>query len=326
MPILDAPYNPPRWLRNAHVNTMWPVLFRKMDTLQAERVRLATPDDDFVDIDIMRSPHETAPKDGPRRAAILSHGLEGSVRRKYMQGMARVLLEAGFDVVGRHFRGCSGEPARHPTHYHMGDTDDLHLVVSHCAAQWDSLALVGFSMGGAQTLKYLGENPARLPPQVKAGVGISVPCDLLSSAPQLSAPSCAVYMCYFMRTMKPKMRYHAARWADFPSTAGLDQVRTFDEFDERFTAPLNGFASARDYWSRSSCLRHLPHIPVPTLIINAKDDPFLTPSCIPYDEARHSALLHVMAPRHGGHVGFVSAGQYYWTEEKTAEFLRGVAM
>ena len=324
MPILSADYTPPRWLRSGHANTIWPVIFRKVPCIPAQRVRLETPDDDFIDLDIMRA----TPANGKaRKAAILSHGLEGCVKRTYMQGMAQAFLDQGWDVVGRHMRGCSGEPSRQPGRYHMGETDDLHQVATYCAEQgWETLMLVGFSMGGSQTLKYLGEDPQRVPRAVKAGAAVSVPCDLSGSAHRLSSPGCVVYMAYFMRSMREKMRVKASMHKDFPSIDGLDDIRTFDQFDERFTAPLNGFRSAQDYWQRSACLPHLRHIEVPTLVINAEDDPFLSPSCTPYDEARRNERLYLSAPRHGGHVGFVSNGPRYWTEDKVLEYVREMAL
>lgn len=320
MPITEADYDPPRWLRNGHVQTMWPVLFRKLEPLPAQRVRLDTPDGDFVDLDILRAER---PSSQARRAVILSHGLEGNMRRKYMQGMARALLRAGWDVIGRHLRSCSEEMNRLPGMYHMGETEDLHMVSVYAEAQgYDTLVLVGFSMGGSQTLKYLGEAPDRVPAAVKGGVGISVPCDLVGASRKLSSPACAVYMGYFMRTMHRKMRIKAAMHPNFPSVRGLSRVFTFDEFDERFTAPVNGFASALDYWQRCSCHQFLPGITVPVFLVNAADDPFMTPSCFPEEWARSSDRFTLEIPRHGGHVGFVGKESEYWSETRVVHWLR----
>ena len=326
MPILASDYRPPFWLRNGHVNTMWPVLFRRVAPLALRRTRLEMDDGDFVDLDIAYAHGDDRARHG-RRAVILSHGLEGNTRRKYMLGMAHTLLAAGWDVVGRNMRGCSGEPARFPVKYHMGETGDVHEIARYCEAQgWETLVLGGFSMGGGQTLKYLGEDPERVPAAVKAGFGISVPCDLVGASRRLSSPECAIYMKYFLRTMLPRMRVMAARHKNFPSLEGLERIRTFDEFDERFTAPLNGFASALDYWTRCGCLPHVGNIRVPTLVINAQDDPFLTPSCTPHEQARRSGHLHLVTPRHGGHVGFAGSAPHYWTESRVAQFLQSLDM
>lgn len=320
MPIVESPYTAPFWLRNGHTQTMWPVLFRKIDILPAQRVRLATPDDDFIDVDIMRA--ATSPV---RRAVILSHGLEGNTRRKYMQGMAKILLRNGWDVVARHLRGCSEEMNRQPGQYHMGATEDVHTVVQYCVAQgYDTLALAGFSMGGSQTLKYLGEAPQRVPPQVQAAVAISVPCDLVGASRKLASPACAVYMIYFMRTMHKKMRIKAAMHKDFPSIDNLERIRTFDVFDEHFTAPINGFRSAMDYWTQSGCGQFLQNIRIPALLLNAADDPFMTPSCFPWDVARRSPWLTLEVPAHGGHVGFVTTTPAYWSELRAAAYLHDI--
>lgn len=348
MPLLQTNYFPPPYLRNGHTQTLWAALFRRSSILACQQVRLTTPDNDFIDLDIMRAEPEegeaaklyvkppskswpAASSNSPpaknnvcKRAVVLSHGLEGNTKRPYMLGMAHALLQNGWDVVARHFRGCSGELARQPNNYHMGETNDLHTVVQYCVSLgYSTLALIGFSMGGSQTLKYLAETPKRLPPQVKGGVGISVPCDLVGSAQRLSSPACALYMAYFMRTMLPKVRMQAAKHADFPSIKNLSQVRTFNEFDERFTAPLNGFASALDYWTRAGCGQFLPGLQVPTLLLNAADDPFMTPSCHPIELARQSDLLTLELCPHGGHVGFVLPGQpSYYSELRALSWLR----
>lgn len=318
MPILPCAYSPPFWLRNGHVNTLWPAFFRKIVAHPVRRTRLEMPDGDFVDLDIAHS----SCGGGERKAAILSHGLEGNTRRVYMLGMAQALLEAGWDVVGRNMRGCSGELARFPGKYHMGETEDLHAIVQYCQAQgWEKLVLGGFSMGGSQTLKYLGEEPSIVPPVVKAAFGISVPCDLVGASRRLSSSACVIYMKYFMRSMLPRTRAMAARYKDFPSVEGLERIRTFGEFDERFTAPLNGFSSAMDYWTRCACLPHVEKIAVPTLLINAGDDPFLTPSCTPHEQARRSQRLFLETPAYGGHVGFAGVSPRYWTESRVVDFV-----
>lgn len=318
MPVFESPYAPPRWLRHGHVQTMWPVLFRKVPPLSAARVRLDTCDGDFVDIEWLRA----GPQRGGRRAVVLSHGLEGNTGRKYMRGMASCLVNEGWDVVGRNLRGCSDELPRTMGGYHMGETNDLHTVTQWCVDQgYETLVLVGFSMGGSQTLKYIGEMPQRVPREVRAGVGISVPCDLVGASLRLSQWECAVYMAYFMRTMHGKMRRMAAVFPDFPSIRRLACIRTFDVFDERFTAPINGFTSALDYWTRCSCGQFLPNIAVPVLLLNAVDDPFMTPSCYPRAEAVRNPLLTLELCRYGGHVGFVAPGPRYYSEARVVRWL-----
>ena len=181
---------------------------------------------------------------------------------------------------------------------------------------------MGFSMGGNQTLKYLGERDRAIPSQVSAAVAVSVPCDMEGAAEVLSLPSRAPYMAYFLRTLRRKVEEKHSRFPDRIDIDGLDRIRTFSEFDDRYTAPLHGFDSARHYWRESGCLRFLEHIDVPFLLINASDDPFLSPDCYPSRIAEANAAMTLEMPPWGGHVGFVTPGQeLYWSEKRAADFL-----
>lgn len=313
---------------NGHVQTLYPPLFRKVEIVEAERVRIATPDDDFLDLDFL--PATAAPDiDGAeavssRPLVIISHGLEGHSRRKYVRGMAACMNAAGWDVCAWNFRGCSGESNRALRMYHSGVTDDLHTVIEFCAGRgYSRMALAGFSMGGNQILKYLGENPSVVHPAVVAAATFSVPCDLMGAAKVLDKPSNAIYMCYFMRTLKEKMRQKKALYPEL-NIDGLDGMKTFGEFDNQFTAPINGFRDAEDYWQRSGCGQYLSAIRVPALLMNAKNDPFLSPSCYPVHTSRQSEYLHLQMPVTGGHVGFIRQHEdgYYWSDLRAVEFLR----
>ena len=281
------------------------------------RERIGTPDDDFLDLD--------ATDTGASRVVILSHGLEGSSRQTYIQGMARALVKRGWDVVALNCRGCGGEPNRQLRFYHSGATDDLGTVVDHVLAngRWEQLAMVGFSLGGNMTLKYLGEQGDAVDSRIKASVALSVPFDLAGSSVRLAAWSNRVYMRRFMRTLRAKVREKATRFPGRIDLTGLDAARTFADFDGGVTAPLHGFTSARDYWARAASRPYLPRITVPTLLVNAQDDPFLSPGCFPGKEAAASDVFHFEAPRFGGHVGFVTFGREdeYWSEARAAAFL-----
>lgn len=322
MPLIThSNYSPPAWLRNGHALTLWAALCRQKPILPPGMVRerLITPDHDFVDVDY--TPASPDSSDCCKRAVILSHGLEGHSRRRYMLGMSAAFLAAGWDVFARNLRACSGEINCTPRMYHSGETDDLDLVVNHVLVKgYSRLALIGFSLGGNQTLRYLAEQ--RLPTEVCAAVTISVPCDLAGSAAELSKPSRSLYMAYFMRSLKKKIRHKHGLHPEHISLRGLSRMYTFQAFDDAYTAPLHGFASARDYWARASSLPVLQHIRVPTLLLNAKDDPFLSPSCYPTQIAAAHPSLHLETPVHGGHVGFVSPQPGpYWDEERAVEFV-----
>lgn len=319
MPILHSTYVAPCWARNAHVNTIWAAKMRRLhypDTVQAaaiRRIRLETPDGDFLDVD------EHRPTGLPRAVVVVSHGLEGHSRRRYVLGLAAELLRRGNLVMAWNMRSCSGEMNRTDRLYHMGQTDDLACVVAYAVQTGLPVLLAGFSMGGNQICRYLA-GPA-VPEAVRAAAVVSVPCDLPAAARVMDGPSCRVYMRYFLRTLCAKVRQKAARFPQFPSVEGIEHFRTFSEFDARFTAPLYGYADALTYWRENSALPVLPHLCVPTYLLMAADDPFCAPTCYPWQIARHSARLFLEVAPHGGHVGFVTAGSPYYSEARVADFL-----
>lgn len=341
MPVLPCLYSPPPGLANGHIQTVYPVLFRKDIFLKQQRVRIAAHGDDFLDLDV------SMPQNGNGRGApardngdgrkfpdrheptghkvvIISHGLEGNASRKYIKGMARVFNEAGCDVIAWNQPGCGGEPAKTPRIYHMGETSDLRRVVDYALdLGYTRIGLVGFSMGGNQILRYAGEAGAALDPAVKGVAVFSVPCDLTGAVRVLNRRANRMYMFYFMRSLHPKIRDMHSRFPHLFNIDGLGGMFTFPEFDERFTAPLNGFASAADYYDRASSLPMLARLSVPTLLVNAADDPFLSESCYPYAAAERNPKLFLKVPDSGGHVGFVTfnAHNRYWSEQTACDFL-----
>ena len=325
MPLLEpSTYRPPLLLGNAHVQTVWPTLFRKVDGVDFERTRLATPDGDFLLLDWLRGA-EPAPA-----LVVLSHGLEGNSRRPYMTGMARALHAQGFDVLAWNFRGCGGELNTLSRYYHSGQTDDLRTLIGLATAGYDRICLVGFSVGGNVTLRYLGEAPERVDPRVVRGLAFSVPCDLGASARQLNHPMNTIYLAHFMSSLREKIRAKAVRYPEAFPVQDLAAMRDFIDFDEGITAPMFGFTGAEDYYARASSRFVLGAIAVPTLLVNAQDDPFLTTECFPVDEAARSIAFHLERPARGGHVGFVGDGGaktpgWYWSERRAVEWLAEVA-
>ncbi|MEE4164511.1 MAG: alpha/beta fold hydrolase, partial [Desulfocapsaceae bacterium] len=262
--------------------------------------------------------------------AIVSHGLEGHSRKKYPLGMARCLTENGWDVVCLNFRGCSGESNRLPRLYHSGVTDDLHTVLRHCLVpgNYRDVVLIGFSMGGNQTLKYLGENPGIVPPQVKAAVVFSVPCMLADSVEVMNSWQNSLYMRYFLKSLGEKIRIKADMFPGLIDTTGIEKIRTFAPFDDRFTAPLHGFRDAADYYRKCSARQFLSAIQIPCLMVQAIDDPFLSPTCFPLPEAEKSPYLSLEMPEFGGHVGFRDGWRklHYWSEYRVIRFLHHLGL
>lgn len=315
--ILESSYRAPLWLPGGHAQTIFPALFRRVKrcTRRAERLELA--DGDFIDLEWAGQ--------GSTRLAILSHGLEADLKTGYIQGMAAALVRRGWDVLAWNFRGCGGEPNRLLRMYHSGATEDLHAVVLHALENHpaDSIDLIGFSLGGNLTLKYLGERPSELPREIRRAVAFSVPCDLACSSRQLATASNRIYMERFLVAMRSKIHAKKLMFPDQLDLTGLERIRTFQEFDDRYTAPIHGFRDAEDYWKRNSSRQFLPAIQIPTLLVNAENDPFLGPGCYPHQEASASGCFHFEAPPTGGHVGFTAFGNggEYWSETRALEFL-----
>lgn len=310
-------YRPPPWLRNGHIQSVWPSLFRTVDLREPAREVLPTDDNDELHLDWYRQ--------GSDRLAVLSHGLEGNSRRPYMLGLAGALLAEGWDVLAWNFRSCGGVMNHQPRFYHSGATGDLDRVVRHGLDQgYQTALLAGFSMGGNITLLYLGQQSERVDSRICGAITYSVPVDLAGSADTLALPSRRIYMRRFLRDLQAKMAEKAARFPQLIDVRGFENIRTFHEFDDRYTAPLHGFRDARDYWARCSALGALRNIRVPTLLVNAADDPFLSRQCFPEGRALLGTRVRMETPRWGGHVGFVERSRdgFYWSERRAAAWSR----
>jgi predicted alpha/beta-fold hydrolase len=290
--------------------------------VQYRRERIDTPDDDFLDLDWSAAARLDG---GPRRVVVLSHGLEGSTARPYVRGMARAFNRIGWDALAWNYRGCSGEPNRRFRTYHSGATDDLDLVVRHALDRYhyEAVALVGFSLGGNLTLKYLGERGHEAEERIVGAAAFSVPCDLAASAEHMTRPEAYPYMRRFMNSLDAKVREKRTRYPGRLPDADVLKMRSFREFDAYYTAPVHGFADAEDYWRRASSLPFLRNLCVPTLLANAQDDPFLAPECFPHEAAEANPSFHFLAPEWGGHVGFMLNGLdgEYWSETVATTFI-----
>jgi predicted alpha/beta-fold hydrolase len=318
MPIIDvSSFRPPALMSAASIQTILPSLARRPADPGFKREILELPDGDFLELDWLTS--------GAGVLAVVNHGLEGSTASTYLRGMALALRAAGYDVLAWNMRGCGTERNRLKTWYHSGQSDDLRLVLKRALeAHKGPVVLIGFSIGGNILLKYLGEEGNQVSSQVKAAVAISVPMDLESSADELARPSKSMYMSYLLKPLRARILEKAARFPGEFDVQGIDTIRTFHEFDARFTAPFHGFSSIQDYWGRASSLPYIGSITLPTLAVSALDDPFLSTQCFPFETARASKCVFLEVPKHGGHVGFVSglSLQSTWVERRAIEFLQ----
>lgn len=317
-------FRPAWWCTNRHAQTMWGPFFRGA-RLALRRERVLTNDGDFVDLDWL----ENAPP-APAPLLLVLHGLEGSSRSHYVLELLAGARARGWRGVALNFRSCSGELNRLPRFYHSGDTGDFDAIVRLLSAREPGvrLGVVGISIGGNVLLKWFGEQGADAPAAVVAGATISVPYDLTASAEVLDRGFAKlVYTANFMRTMRQKVVEKARVHPGFVDVAAARRARTFATYDSAVTAPLSGFADARDYWRRASSLPYLATIARPALLINALDDPFVPAHTLPKPPDLSPHVRLVVTPR-GGHVGFVEGRWPWratsWAERGALDFLAGL--
>ena len=309
-------FKPAWWCRNRHLQTLWPVFFRRRLRPKVRRERLELPDGDYVDLDW------TLNDSGP--VSIIFHGLEGSSHSHYARGLLDLLPRKGYRAVVMHFRGCSGEPNRLARAYHSGDTGDIDFCIRTLKAREPNTPLVtiGFSLGGNALLKWLSEQGNKAP--VQCAVAVSVPFQLHESTQHMQRGFARIYQWHLLKSLKRNL---LRKTANFTLPAGADEIRrmtNFYDFDDRITGPLHGFSGAMHYYSSSSSRQYLQKIQIPTLIIHAEDDPFMHANVIPKANEISAAITFDLH-RYGGHVGFIG-GKWpwkprYWLEERIMEWL-----
>lgn len=317
MPTIESQYRCPLYLRNPHIHTVAGRFSRRITRYPFQRERIVTPDNDFFDVDWYEQQNEAL--------CIILHGLEGSSQAPYVLGMVSILTQANIDACAMNFRGCSGEPNKLLGSYHSGKWDDVFYLLERIKSsnKWRDLYLIGFSVGGNITLKLLGERAEGLQGLIKAAVAISPPCDLQAASIQLAQRRYRPYMQYFLSSLHNKIRAKLPQFPDNLTDTSFHLIKTFKEYDDRYTAPWFGYDSAERYWSAASSLSLLPLIKVPTLILSATDDPFLSESCFPKEAAINNQYITLETPHYGGHVGFLQAlgRKESWAEKRAREFL-----
>jgi predicted alpha/beta-fold hydrolase len=314
--LIKSDFKPAWWLPSPHLQTLWPSLFRHNLPLELCWERAELRDGDFIDL----AWHET---DGP--LVLLIHVLEGSLKSHYATALISALSDAGFRCVFMHLRGCSGVPNRLRRSYHSGATEDLVEIIDFlCAKGSPPQALVGISLGANLLLKYLGESGSNS--AVRAAVAVSVPFKLNSAVKRLEQGFSRLYNRYLLRKLL-KSDAMKRRSLSISDTENTPTIKTIYEFDDQITALQNGFIDAADYYQRCSCAQFLKHITTPTLILHARDDPFMQPGDVP-DLQDLGPGVSLELSDSGGHVGFVQGKlpwrPVYWLDQRIPAFLKHV--
>ncbi len=317
MPVLhDNSYIPPKILFEGHLQTIYPALFRKITNLPSfEQIRITTPDEDFIDLDFYQQDSE--------KLVIISHGLEGSSDRPYVKGAIKSAFKSGFNVVAWNFRGCSGEMNKNARFYHSGATEDLETVIRWALSlgSYKEVVLVGYSLGGNLTLKYLGENNTTKFAPVTKSIVFSVPLNLRAGSLHIGKRSNYLYSKRFLKSLikkvKEKDKTHPM------NIHALKNAKTLYDFDNYLTAPLHGFNDANDYYEKCSAINYIKGISIKTHVINAENDPLVPIASIDLNPFISNPNVTLVLTEQGGHVGYPSLSRDfpYWSEKKLMELL-----
>lgn len=318
MPIIKSDFSPTLPFKNGHFNTMYRPLFTK-DICSYTRKRITTWDADFIDLDFSFV--------GSKTLVLLIHGLEGSSKSKYIASTSNHLNQKGVDTVCFNLRSCSGEDNLLLSTYHSGKTEDVAFVIKHLLENYnyDNIVLVGFSLGGNLTLKYLGEYQEKLSSRVKGGVAISVPVDITSAEQEMDKIKNKLYVEIFFKTLKNKILEKAHKFPEYRLNQDkLFKATKFKHLEKLYTVPVFGFESPEDYWIKASSKPYLSKIDRPTLLVNAKDDTFLSPACFPTKAALQSKNFYLEITDYGGHCGFIQSfkpQENTWLEKRISSFI-----
>ena len=312
----ESTFIPAKYAASSHIQTMWPTfIMRRHPSLKTKRERFELDDGDFIDLEWYGQ--QTGP------IVILLHGVTGNINSPYIKYLMPIFAQHGWRSVMMYYRGYSGEHNRLDIITHAGKTDDLAALIKMLKKRYleTPISVIGFSQGANMLLKYLGEK------QVNSGlncaVAVSPPFQLRTIANRIRHGISRFYQWYLLRDIrafyKKKFQYRPAPFA----IESINSYRSFWQFDDKVTAPLNGFASAVDYYRQASCGQYLNAITTPTLLLHAKDDPFMLPNIIPSEEQLSKSTTLELS-NHGGHLGFVSGTIFkprFWLAERIPKFL-----
>lgn len=322
MPVIYSNYKTPLLFRNSHLHTIFPYLLRSRPKIKYSRTRINTKDGDFLDLDFLNH------KEKNKSLVIICHGLESNSETGTEASIAKILYDHNYDILAMNYRACSGEDNKLIKTYHSGKSEDLREVIDYVLNNYDyeDIYLVGISIGGNIVLKYLGEESEKVNPKIRKAVALSAPIDLTCSAEQMAKEKNYIYMKRFLLHLYKKMKIKAEHFPDKVTVKDFHKIKNFHDFDEKYTAPLNGFNSAEDYWTKASSKPYLRSITTPTLMLSSEDDTFLGKNCYPVNEAMDNQNLFLEITEFGGHVGFIDFNDenIYYHERRILEFFNQV--
>ncbi len=315
---MESDFKPPIWQIGGHLQTIYPSAFRVVPVVYT-RERVDLPDGDFLDLDWV--------KNGHKKLVVVTHGLEGDSSRHYVTGIIKKFTDHGYDGLAWNSRSCSGEINRLPRFYHHGDAGDLKYVVEEAIKRgYQEVFLVGFSMGGSLTIRLLGEYGSNIPSEIKGALVGSVPLDLPSSVRELYKKGKRFYMNRFIKKLAIKIEQKSKMYPDnklLRFDNYWENIKNFEDFDNRYTAPLHGYRNAEHFYQEASAKPLVAFIKIPTLILQAQNDPFLSTAC--FDLGTINKQVKLMVTPHGGHVGFMQSGQLHtFAEDLALAFCRSI--
>ena len=313
----DVRYRAPWWLPGGHLQTIYPFFILRTTPPSYRRERIDTPDGDFIDFDWV-----DATADKP--TVVLFHGLEGCSSSHYASALMHAVAERGWRGVVAHFRGCSGEPNRLSRAYHSGDAEEIDWMLRQVRSRTTgNLYASGVSLGGNALLKWLAREGPAAGNLLSAATATSAPMDLMTAGHRLSSGINRIYGRHFLRSLRRKAFEKLSRFPDLVKFRRVHAARSIRAFDDAYTAPIHGFQNVVDYWSRASTISEIDRITVPTLIVHARNDPFLPGRYLPKNKPIRGPVEFEF-PERGGHVGFVTGafpGKLSWLPRRTLDFL-----
>ncbi|CAN7493185.1 alpha/beta fold hydrolase [Trinickia sp. LjRoot230] len=326
--LIDLLYCPPPWLPTSHAQTIIPALFARRPAVDYRRERWSTPDGDFIELDWLAYATQSSsapPADAP--LLVVFHGLEGNSDSHYARVLMATACAFGWHGVVPHFRSCSGPLNLAPRFYHLADSDEVDWILRRLhEVHKGPIVAVGVSLGGNVLLRWLGQRGSDAT-FIAAAAAISTPLDVHAGGRALSQGFALVYTMNFLKTLKKKALLKLEQYPGLFDRDTMLASRTMYDYDNVVTAPLHGFRNTEDYWTRATTRPLLPNIAVPTLVLNARNDPFLPSTALP-TRAEVSAVVELDQPEAGGHVGFMTGpfpGRINWLPRRVFSFLEPFA-